>query len=90
VRRTTHLHLKIECCGDDYFFRFTVCYTFDFGWSVLSFLMIHNVPTLGEEADLEARNFSLVQKPIESTNVQISTKTAFLPNVCYRLFLFTN
>ena len=43
VRRTTHLHLKIECCDDDYFFRFTVCYTFDLGWSVLSFLMIHNV-----------------------------------------------
>jgi hypothetical protein len=28
-----------------------------------------NVPTLGEEADLEAQTFSLAQKPIGSTNV---------------------
>jgi len=42
-----------------------------------------NVPTLGEEADLEAQNFSLVQNPIEIMNIQFSTKTAFLPNVCY-------
>ena len=41
-----------------------------------------NVPTLGEEADLEAQTFSLAQKPIESTNFQFSTKPAFLPNVC--------
>jgi hypothetical protein len=38
--------------------------------------------TLGEEADFEAQTFSLVQKPIASTDVQFSTKTAFLPNVC--------
>jgi len=44
-----------------------------------------NVISLGEEADLEAQSFSLAQKPIGSTNVQFSTKTAFLPNVCYRL-----
>jgi hypothetical protein len=49
-----------------------------------------NVITLGEEADLEAQTFSLAQKPIESTNVQFSTKTAFLPNVCYVPFLLTN
>ena len=49
-----------------------------------------NVPTLGEEADLEALTFTLVQMPIGSTNVQFSTKTAFLPNVCYVPFLFTN
>ena len=42
-----------------------------------------NVKTLGEEADLEAQTFSLSQKPIGSTNVEFSTKTAFLPNVCY-------
>jgi hypothetical protein len=41
-----------------------------------------NVKTLGEEADLEAQSFSLAQTPIESTNVQFSTKPAFLPNVC--------
>jgi hypothetical protein len=35
----------------------------------------HNVPTLGEEADLKAQTFSLAQMPIESTNVQFSTKT---------------
>jgi len=40
-------------------------------------------PTLGEEADLEAQTFSLAQMPIGSTNVQFSTKPAFLPNVCY-------
>ena len=31
--------------------------------------MAGNVPTLGEEADLEALTFSLAQMPIESTNV---------------------
>ena len=41
-----------------------------------------NVKTFGEEADLEVQTFSLEQMPIESTNVQFSTKTAFLPNVC--------
>jgi hypothetical protein len=41
-----------------------------------------NVPTLGEEADLEAQTFTLAPRPIESTNVQFSTKPAFLPNVC--------
>lgn len=50
--------------------------------------MAGNVPTLGEEAELEAQTFSLAQKPIGSTNVQFSTKTAFLPNVCYMLFFF--
>lgn len=42
----------------------------------------YNVPTLGEEAGLEAHTFGLAQKSIGSTNVQFSTKTAFLPNVC--------
>jgi hypothetical protein len=42
-----------------------------------------NVPTLGEEADLEAQTFSLARTQIESTNVKFSTKPAFLPNVCY-------
>jgi len=42
-----------------------------------------NVPTLGEEADLEVQTFSLAIKPIESKNVQFSTKPSFLPNVCY-------
>ena len=41
-----------------------------------------NVPTLGEEADLKAQTFILAQMPIESTNIQFSTKPAFLPNVC--------
>ena len=50
---------------------------------IVSGKMAHNVPTLGEEADLEAQTFSLAKKPIGSTNVQFSTKTAFLPNVCY-------
>jgi hypothetical protein len=45
--------------------------------------MGNNVSTLGEEADLKAHTFSLVKKPIGSTNVQFSTKTAFLPSVCY-------
>jgi hypothetical protein len=52
--------------------------------------MSYNVPTLGEEADLEVQTFSLAQTPIESTNVQFITKPAFLPNVCYVPFLFTN
>jgi hypothetical protein len=46
--------------------------------------MRSNVKTLGEEADLEAQTFSLSQTPIESTNVNFSTKPAFLPSVCYR------
>jgi hypothetical protein len=45
--------------------------------------MAHNVPTLGEEAELEVQTCSLAQKPIRSMNVQFSTKPAFLPNVCY-------
>lgn len=49
--------------------------------------MACNVKTLGEEADFEAQTFSLAQMPIESTNVQFSTKTAFLPNVCYAFAL---
>jgi hypothetical protein len=36
-----------------------------------------NVKTLGEEADLEAQTFNLAQKPIESTNVEFSTKPLF-------------
>ena len=44
--------------------------------------MPYNVSTLGEEADLEAQTFSLAQMSIGSTNVEFSTKTAFLPNVC--------
>ena len=48
-----------------------------------------NGKTLGEEADLEALTFSLAQMKIGSTNVQFSTKPAFLPNVCYTRFLFT-
>lgn len=47
-----------------------------------------NVPTVGEEADLKAHTFSLVQMPVESTNVEFSTKPAFLPNVCYAFGLF--
>ena len=45
----------------------------------------HNGKTLGEEADLEALTFSLAQMKIGSTNVQFSTKPAFLPNTCYVL-----
>ena len=57
----------------------------------MSFVKIAtNAPTLGEEADLKAQTFSLAQMPIESTNVELSTKPAFLPNVCYVPFLFTN
>ena len=41
-----------------------------------------NVPTLGEEADLKAKTFSLAPTPKGIANVQFSTKTAFLPNVC--------
>ena len=48
------------------------------------------VKTLGEEAELEAQTFSLAQTPIGSTNVEFSTNPAFLPNVCYVPFLFTN
>jgi len=44
--------------------------------------MAYNVKTLGEEAELKAQTFGLVQMPIGRTNVQFSTKTAFLPNVC--------
>jgi hypothetical protein len=39
--------------------------------------MAANVKTLGEEADFEAQTFSLAQMPIESTNVEFSTKPAF-------------
>lgn len=46
------------------------------------FIIFANVPTIGEESDLEAQTFSLAQTPIRSTNVQFSTKPAFLPNVC--------
>ena len=42
-----------------------------------------NGRVLGEEADLKAESFSLALMPIESTNVEVSTKTAFLPNTCY-------
>jgi len=42
----------------------------------------YNGFTLGEEAELKAQTFSLAQTPIGSTNVQFSTKPAFLPNVC--------
>ena len=42
----------------------------------------YNVFGLGEEADLEAQTFSFAQMPIGSTDVQFSTKPAFLPNVC--------
>ena len=45
---------------------------------------------LGEEADLKAKTFSLAPTPKGIANVQFSTKTAFLPNVCYVPFLFTN
>lgn len=45
--------------------------------------MAANVLVLGEEADLKAESFSLAQKPVKSTNVQLSTKPAFLPNACY-------
>ena len=50
--------------------------------------MTANVKTLGEEADLEAQTFNLAQMTIKSTNVQLSTKLAFLPNVCYAFVLF--
>jgi hypothetical protein len=50
---------------------------FDYGKKLAA-----NVFGLGEEADLKAHTFSLAQMPIESTNVQISTKPAFLPSVC--------
>jgi len=56
----------------------------------MSFRVAANVKTLGEEADLEAQTFSLVQTSIESTNVQFSTKPAFLPNVCYMRFFIHN
>ncbi len=46
------------------------------------FKIKHNASTLGEEADLEAQTFNLPQMPIGSTNVQFSTKPAFLPNEC--------
>jgi hypothetical protein len=51
-------------------------------------ILTYNGLGLGEEADLEALIFSLSQMPIESTNVEFSTKTAFLPNVCYVPFFF--
>jgi len=60
-------------------------------WKMLSVMTINitaNVKTLGEEADLKAQTFSLAKMPIESTNIQFSTKTAFLPNVCYSFGLF--
>jgi hypothetical protein len=53
------------------------------------FSITANVKTLGEEADLKAQTFSLAQTPIESTSVQFSTKPAFLPNVCYVPFFFS-
>jgi hypothetical protein len=55
---------------------------------VFVFSIGYNVKTLGEEADLKAQTFSLAKMPIESTNIQFSTKTAFLPNVCYAFGLF--
>lgn len=45
--------------------------------------MTTNGLVLGEEADLKAESFSLAQMPIESTNVQFNTESAFLPNTCY-------
>ncbi len=44
--------------------------------------LAYNVKTIGEEADLESQTFSLEQMTIESTNVEFSTKPAFLPSVC--------
>jgi hypothetical protein len=45
--------------------------------------LTYNVPTLGEEAELKAQTFNQVQMLIGITNVQYSTKPAFLPNTCY-------
>lgn len=49
-----------------------------------------NVPTLGEEADLEAQTFYLAQTPIESMNVQFSTKPLFCQTCVNRCLFFTN
>lgn len=53
----------------------------------LRFLIDYNVPTLGEEADLEAQTFGLAQMPIESTNVQLITAVAIDTNTCYATVL---
>jgi hypothetical protein len=48
----------------------------------------YNVIGLGEEADLKVESFSLAQMPIESTNVQFSTKPLFCQTpVIHRLFI---
>ena len=48
----------------------------------------HIVPNglrLGEEADLIALNCQLAQMFLESTTVQLTTNSAFLPRCCYQL-----
>ena len=59
---------------------------------VKCFLILHlvtaNVLALGEEADFEAQNFQPSQNLIRSTNLQLSTETAFLLNACYASFLY--
>ena len=50
--------------------------------------IVYIVTTLGEEADLEAQSFSLAQKPIGSTNVQITTIAPIAQNTCYALVAF--
>jgi hypothetical protein len=53
------------------------------------YFIADSVPTLGEEADLEAQTFSLAQKLIESTNVQFSTNPLFCQTCVMPSFFFT-
>jgi hypothetical protein len=46
--------------------------------------LIANGWRLGEEADLLAQNCPPAQMFLESTNVQLTTNSAFLPNRCYQ------
>jgi hypothetical protein len=44
---------------------------------------------LGEEADFEALNSLPALNLIQSTKLHLTTESAFLPNVCYLLPLFS-
>ena len=58
---------------------------------MVGFIQIaHNGLALGEEADFEALNYLPALNFIRRTKLHLSTEPAFLPNACYKQFLFDN
>ena len=46
------------------------------------FIIAHNVPQLGEVAEIEAKMFSFAQKFNRRTELEFTTEPAILPNCC--------